>query len=76
MEPEMSDLILNKPFNNGQELTHHELRQAYKRITGRELPRGTDARRTVQHFIATSPLRFEFEVNRIRGFAWDAEEIG
>jgi hypothetical protein len=72
----MADLILNTRFENGQELTHHELREAYKRITGRELPRGAKSQDVARHFVTTCPLRFEFEVNRLRGFAWDAGEMG
>jgi hypothetical protein len=63
-------------FNLGQELTHDELRQAYQRITGKPLPGNASARDVARWLTQTFPLRFEFEVNRLRGHAWDADELG
>ena len=36
----MEPRTLTARFNLGQELTHYELQQVYKRITGRPLPSG------------------------------------
>lgn len=71
----MSDQILRTLFENGQELTHHELRQAHKAITGRDLPRGAKPQEVARYFVATCPLKFEFEVNKVRGFAFEAGEL-
>jgi hypothetical protein len=67
----MGELILSKRFVNGQEITNHELREVYKRINGKDLPRTARPSDVAHHFVKTRPERFEFEVNRLRGFAWD-----
>ena len=58
-------------FKIGQELTKDELLQAYERITGNKPKGNIDLNRTAQYFAQTQPIRFEFEVNRCRGYAWD-----
>jgi len=63
-------------FILGQELTYDELRQAHQRIKGAPLPGNLAPRDVVRWLAQTLPLRFEFEVNRCRGHAWDAEELG
>jgi len=67
----MANLILSTRFTNGQEITNHELREVYKRIKGQELPRTATPAQVASHFVKTQPERFEFEINRLRGFAWD-----
>lgn len=62
-------------FRIGQELTQHELDEAFRRIFGRPIPRGSKPRDIARNLAASQPLRFEFEINRVRGYAWDAEEV-
>lgn len=64
-----------QPFTIGQNLTHHELQQAFHRIAGRPLPAGCDLRLIAGELSRTRPRRFEFEVNRCRGLAFDLEEL-
>lgn len=63
--------IMSQRFKPGQELTQHELREAYKAMFGRPIPPRADLRRIAQGLAAQEPVRFEFEVNRLRGYAWD-----
>lgn len=66
---------MSKPFKNGDPLSEAELAQAYQRIVGKRMPSGSFlavARTLSKH----RPTQFEFEVNRLRGFAFDLEEIG
>lgn len=67
--------ILAERFVNGGELTYYELQQAYLRITGSKLPAGSKPAATARRLTEQRPLRFEFEINRLRGFAWDLEDI-
>ena len=67
--------ILNKRFNIGEELTQYELEQAYKRITRHKLPPGTNGRSTARRLQEKYSERFEFEINRVRGFAWDIGDL-
>jgi hypothetical protein len=67
--------VLLTRFEIGKELTHHELQQAFKNIHGHPIPRGANPAEVARGLAARSPLRFEFEVNRLRGFAWDADEL-
>lgn len=61
-------------YKLGQEVSHDEVRQVYRRITGKPLPRGRRAGEVAKALYASAPLRFEFEVNRLRGYAWEADE--
>lgn len=63
--------VMSQRFEPGQELTQHELREAFKRMFGRPIPPRADLRRIARGLAATEPLRFGFEVNRLRGYAWD-----
>ena len=67
--------ILEQRFNNGEELTYHELQEAYKQITGHKLASGANAAATARRLTEKYPERFEFEINRVRGFAWDMEDF-
>lgn len=67
----MNTLTLAERFKVGQELTGHELAEAFKRIYGKPLPRGRKSSDLARALAAHEPVRFEFEVNRLRGFAWD-----
>jgi hypothetical protein len=58
-------------FQLGQELTTHELREAFKIIFNRPLPPGANPKAVARTLTERMPLRFEFEINRQRGFAWD-----
>lgn len=68
-------LILTDLFTIGKELTNHELQETYRRMFGKPIPRGARPAEVARHLAASSPLRFEFEVNRLRGYAWDADEV-
>lgn len=61
-------------FKNGDPITHDELNQAFFRITGRHPPRGRAAHSLAALLSRAEPVRFEFEINRARGFAWDNGE--
>jgi hypothetical protein len=67
--------ILNTRFEIGKELTNHELQETYRRMFGKPIPRGARPAEVARGLSARSPLRFEFEVNRLRGYAWDADEV-
>jgi hypothetical protein len=58
-------------FQLGKELTTHELREAFKAIFNRPLPPGSNTAAVARTLSERMPLRFEFEINRQRGFAWD-----
>lgn len=64
-----------KRFTNGQPFTFGELSTAYQRITGRPVPAKQDMARLAKGLIGRFPDRFEFEINRQRGFAFDHDEI-
>lgn len=66
---------LPQRFVIGKELTHHELKQAFQRIFQRPMPRNVKPEVTARLLTQELPLRFEFEVNRLRGFAWEHGEL-
>ena len=70
----MPPLTLESRYQIGQELTTYELREAFKRIQRREPPRGVRPEDLARGLASAGPLRFEFEINRLRGFAWDHDE--
>ena len=67
--------ILTPRFEIGKELTRYELQEAFRRIHGHPVPRGAKPQEVARGLAARSSLRFEFEVNRLRGYAWDADEV-
>lgn len=67
------DTTLLKRFAAGDPLTRQELEQTYYRMVGRPLPRRSDPAQVAQQLSSARPLRFEFEVNRLRGYAWEHE---
>jgi len=69
-------LIMDNRYTIGEALTHHELREAYKAIFQRDLPRGAKSADVARGLAASYGNRFEFEVNRLRGFAWNNHELG
>lgn len=65
-------MVLNQRFINGGDITHGELQRVFHIITGRPLPARYNPGECAQALIAARPERFEFEVNRLRGYAWNA----
>lgn len=59
----------------GGRVEPEEIRAAFRRIHGRDVPRGLSLARVAETMARTNRLRFEFEINRCRGLAFDAEEI-
>lgn len=68
------DKTLKGRFILGKEITPYEVREAFKRIYNRPAPKGAKPVEMARRLSAHHPLRFEFEINRLRGYAWDAEE--
>lgn len=67
--------VLAERFEIGMELTFYELQESYKRITGFPLPRGCKPQDAARRLAQTRPLAFEFEVNRLRGYAFEHSEL-
>jgi len=70
----MGPRILAERFEAGKNLTRHELREVYKTINGKHLPVGANPRDVATFLMKYHALRFEFEVNRLRGYAWNNGE--
>ena len=68
-------LVMDDRFQIGASVTYHEARTAFSEIFRRPMPRGSDVEQIVRNLSTAVPLRFEFEVNRVRGFAWNMEEL-
>jgi hypothetical protein len=62
-------------FQLGQELTPDELKHAYICIHNKPVPKGQSYRAIAATLARACPLRFEYEVNRQRGWAFDAEDL-
>lgn len=61
-------------FTIGDPVGSEEVRTVFRRITGKVLPPNR-VRAVVDGMVSANPLRFEFEVNRLRGYAWNQDEI-
>lgn len=60
------------PWAPGEPLHVHEVVEVYRRAFGRDVPHHLDRRTLHLHLIqALGELRFDFEVNRLRGYAWE-----
>jgi hypothetical protein len=57
------------------EVSKNEIQSAYQRIKGHPVPTAINLSAVAKGLAAAYPLRFEFEINRSRGFAWDNDEI-
>ena len=66
-------MVLKQRFINGGDLTHGELQRVFYNLTGHPLPAGNNPGNTAQALIRAWPEAFEFEVNKLRGYAWDQE---
>lgn len=69
-EPEEGERPRLPPWEPGEPLLETELMQIYRRAFGRELPQGRVGGGLVaalQRHMGT--LRFDFEINRLRGYA-------
>lgn len=61
-------------FEIGMRLTTYELRECYQRIfNSTKIPK--DYNNLAKTLATRQPLRFVFEINRLRGYAWDSTEI-
>jgi hypothetical protein len=63
-------------FNLGEPLHEHEVVAVYERVFEHQPPHNLDRRTLPTAILAyVSKLRFEFEVNRLRGHAFDYDEL-
>lgn len=65
----MDAKILPERFKLGQRLTVYELTGAFTAIYGEDPPVGFDPQQIARALYLHHPARFEFEVDRLRGFA-------
>jgi len=71
----LSQHLLPDRFRIGQDITTYELRETYRRITGGPPPGSLPPKEAVRRLIHENSLRFEFEVDRLRGYAWDGADV-
>ena len=63
-------------FVIGEMLTPSEVRTAFTRITGRPVPTEMSLKQVAGLLTRHFPARFEHEVNRVRGYAFDLQKDG